>query len=86
MVESFEILVIYLVYYIKVGIKTPGGESPFCGGTILSRKTILTASHCTIGLKESTLKVVVGDHNFDNKDGEREYRVCRKIEHPNYNT
>jgi len=68
----------------QVGIKTPNGNHPFCGGSILSTRTILTAQHCTNGLSASGMKVVVADHNTQLGDGEKEYSVESKVEHPDF--
>merc|ERR1712033_154550 len=68
----------------QVGIKSSSGKHPFCGGSILSKRTILTAQHCTNGLAVSNMKVVVGDHDTQSADGEIEFRVERKLEHPDF--
>jgi len=65
----------------QVGIKMNGGKHPFCGGSILSKRTILTAHHCTEYLSVSSMKVVVGDHDTKNADGEIEYAVESKLEY-----
>ena len=47
----------------------------FCGGSIISSKTILTALHCT-ARKPETLQIVVGEHNMDyDGDGQYMYNV-----------
>jgi len=73
----------------QVGITTKIEEHPFCGGSILSKRTILTAHHCTDGFDVSSWKVVVGDHNTQAADGEIEYDVKSKLEpseHFDWNT
>merc|ERR1719239_102693 len=37
-----------------------------CGGTIISKKEILTAASCTNGILASNIRVLVGDHDHDN--------------------
>jgi len=33
-------------YPWQVGITTAGGSRPYCGGSLISNKWILTAAHC----------------------------------------
>merc|ERR1719354_1377692 len=62
------------------------GRTPYCGGTIISSRTILTAAHCTQGTSASAMYVVVGEHDLTKSDGEQYIRVCAKNEHPNYDS
>ena len=59
-----------------------------CGGSIISRKTILSAAHCTKryggGVNITNLYVVVGEHDTRFNDGEEYLKVCKSFEHPEY--
>ena len=59
-------------------------DQPFCGGSILSSTTIVTAAHCTADLSMSDFVVIIGDHDVTVDDGEERLAVCSKVEHPNY--
>lgn len=62
------------------------GFSHFCGATVLNRRWVLTAAHCTKALKEHNLHnfiVVVGAHDFFVKEPSTQHRhIKRIIVHP----
>lgn len=72
-------------YPWQIGLAwTSSGSRPYCGGSIISKKEILTAAHCTKGDKAKNIFVLIGEHNYNQADGERRMQVCSKKEHPNY--
>lgn len=73
-------------YPWQVGLASGSGRIPYCGGSIVSSKTIVTAAHCTQGTAASNIWVLVAEHDLTKSDGERYVRVCGKAEHPNYNS
>jgi secreted trypsin-like serine protease len=73
-------------YPWQVGLASGNGRIPYCGGSIVSSKTIITAAHCTRNSAASSIYVVVGEHDLTKSDGEKYVRVCSKAEHPSYNS
>merc|ERR1712096_28205 len=74
-------------YPWQVGIIDTFTGKPYCGGSILSSRTILTAAHCTVDSSAQSMTVVVGEHDWTVAgDGEQRMSVCGKEEHPSYNS
>ena len=60
------------------------GDNNICGGSIISRDSILTTAHCTQGRPLSDITVITRDHDRTKADGEVSHAVCSKTEHPDY--
>ena len=61
-------------------------NSFICGGSIVSKRHIVTAAHCIIRNSPRSFKVVVGDHSRRSSDhGEATYQISNIAVHPGYN-
>ena len=67
----------------QVGLVSSTGSRPWCGGSLLSTRHVLTAAHCTAGASPSDIRVIVGEH--DTTDSVADIRSISAItDHPNY--
>jgi len=66
----------------------PDNMEPFCGGSLVSRSWIVTASHCTLGGAPDQYRVVLGewDRSSTTDTVARVHEVIKMIKHPQYNS
>uniref|UniRef100_A0AB38ZE68 Venom S1 protease 7 n=1 Tax=Ectomocoris sp. TaxID=3104572 RepID=A0AB38ZE68_9HEMI len=70
-----------------VGVKEESDIGPGCGGVILTKRIVMTASHCTEPMSNSKIQVLVGAHNiFDKKKSKftQVIGVKQYVQHPKY--
>jgi len=73
-------------YPWQVGLKAVGGGGMlvFCGGSIISKKDILTAAHCTQNTQPGDIYIWVGGHNKYNDPAYVFKTVCSIKIHESY--
>jgi len=74
-------------YPWQVALVSPNGRSPFCGGTLISDRHVMTAAHCTVGqaANPSGMRVLLGEHKTDDAN-QIKVEVASINDDPQYDT
>ena len=68
----------------QVALVDPGFSSPWCGGSLVSAQHVLTAGHCVHGHTNTSIQVLVAEHDTTDNVAER-HNVSTITTHPSFN-
>ena len=70
----------------QVGLVSRGSKQPWCGGTLISNRYVLTAAHCIHRKTHNRIQVVLGDHDWTSTSESQSYNldIIDIIKHPKF--
>ncbi|MBI5533001.1 MAG: serine protease [Deltaproteobacteria bacterium] len=70
-------------YPSTVALTDTGGE-PFCTGTLVGPKTVVTAGHCIDAMPPSKMRVIYGSAHPAAEPASARHPVAKAVQHPSY--
>jgi len=77
----------FLEYPWQAALVSTGYNRPFCGGSVINSRFVLTAAHCTKTLQSpGAIEVLLREHRVDGgtSDGEQRVGLSAILQHPRY--
>ena len=74
-------------YPWQVGIITKGTSRPWCGGSLISNRWVLTAAHCTRGEQAKNIQALLGEHDYNSNSETTAIKMAISLikDHNKYN-